>query len=61
VYDFGYLPFLHLWHAPQKGKVAGDAVRRYHELKTVPAAERIRVLRGREWGSPLRPSPSQES
>ena len=48
VYDFGYLPFVHLWHAPQPGKqLGGDApaVRRWHELKEIPAAERIRRLR----------------
>lgn len=49
VYAFGYLPFLHLWHAPQPGKLRGNdapAVRRWHELKHVPAEERIRRLRG---------------
>jgi hypothetical protein len=49
VYPFGYLPFVHLWHAPQPGKgMGGDApaVRRWHELEDVPAEERIRRLRG---------------
>lgn len=53
VYAFGYLPFLHLWHAPQKGKVAGakaPAIRRYYELAGVPPKERIRRLTGRVWG-----------
>lgn len=48
VYGFGYLPFIHLWHAPQSGKVMGGdapAVRRWQELKDVPAEERIRRLR----------------
>lgn len=55
---FGYLPFVHLWHAPQAGRQSAEApaVRRYHELKDVPAEERIRRLRQRDWGSPLRPS-----
>ncbi|MEA2570908.1 MAG: hypothetical protein QOI24_2909 [Acidobacteriota bacterium] len=47
-YRFGYIPFLHLWHAPQKGKLQGNdapAVRRYHELRSVAPAERIRRLR----------------
>lgn len=58
VYAFGYLPFLHLWHAPQKGKVIGNdapAVKRYHDLRAIPAAERIRRLRSLEWGSLARP------
>ena len=46
VYAFGYLPFIHLWHAPQAGKQSADApaVRRYHELKGIPPEERIRRL-----------------
>jgi hypothetical protein len=50
VYAFGYLPFIHLWHAPQPAKQLGNdapAVRRWHEVKNVPAAERIRMLRER--------------
>lgn len=46
-YRFGYLPFVHLFHPPQKGK--GDpnaaAVRRFHELRDVPVAERIKRLK----------------
>jgi hypothetical protein len=55
---FGYLPFAHLWHAPQSGKqsAVAPAVRRYHELKDVPAEARIEKLRRRDWGSPLRPA-----
>jgi len=48
VYGFGYLPFIHLWHAPQPEKQLGGvapATKRWHELKTIPAAERIRRLR----------------
>jgi hypothetical protein len=48
VYDFAYLPFIHLWHEPQAGKLAGaaaPAVQRWHELKQVPATERIARLR----------------
>lgn len=59
VYAFGYLPLIHLWHAPQKGKLAGDAapaVRRYRELTSIPPAERMRRLRGRAWGSPGAPA-----
>lgn len=46
-YRFGYLPFIHLFHTPQKGKADPHApsVRRYHELRRVPVAERITRLR----------------
>lgn len=50
---FGYLPFVHLWHAPQPGKLAGrdaPAVRRYHEIASEPPAERIRRLRAARGG-----------
>lgn len=50
VYGFGYLPFMHLWHAPQQGKLMGSAapaVRRWNELKDIPAEERVRRLRER--------------
>jgi hypothetical protein len=48
-YRFGYLPFLHLHHAPQKEK--GDpnapAVRRYQDLRGIPPSERIERLNAR--------------
>jgi hypothetical protein len=47
-YRFGYLPFLHLFHSPQKGKFEKDgsaAVQRYRSLRSVPPAERIARLR----------------
>lgn len=50
VYAFGYLPFIHLWHAPQPAKQLGSdapAIRRWQDLKNVPASERIRSLRER--------------
>jgi len=52
IYGFGYLPIVHLFHAPQKGKLQGadaPAVKRYRELSQIPAKERIarlRALRG---------------
>lgn len=49
-YQFGYLPIVHLFHAPQPGKLQGaeaPAMKRYRELENVPAEERIRRLRGR--------------
>jgi hypothetical protein len=49
-YHFGYLPVIHLFHPPQAGKLQGaeaPAVRRYRELETIPADERIRRLLAR--------------
>ncbi len=48
-YRFGYLPFIHLFHAPQPGKSEPNApaVRRYAEIRHVPPQERIRRLRER--------------
>jgi len=49
VYEFGYLPMIHLWHAAQPEKLSGEAPARrlYEELHRVPASERIRRLRER--------------
>lgn len=50
VYEFGYLPIVHLWHRAQPGKVDRDgapALRRYEELRAVAPEERIRRLRSR--------------
>jgi hypothetical protein len=55
VYRFGELPLIHLYHAPQRGKLQGNeapAVKRYRELESIPAAERIRRLRERRNMSP---------
>lgn len=46
-FSFGYLPFVHLWHAPQAEKVAVDPVggrARLLELTTIAPEERIRRL-----------------
>lgn len=48
VFAFAYLPLIHLWHAPQKGKLQGvdaPARKRYFELREIPPEERIRRLR----------------
>jgi hypothetical protein len=50
VYEYGWLPLIHKWHAPQPGKLdqaAAPAQQRYHALKELPAAERIERLRAR--------------
>jgi hypothetical protein len=47
---FGYLPIVHLWHAPQSEKLQANdapAVKRYYELAGVPAEERIARLKAR--------------
>jgi hypothetical protein len=49
-FHYGYLPMIHLHHPPQKGKLDGaaaPAVRRYREMESVSAEERIRRLRER--------------
>lgn len=47
VYAFTYMPLVHLYHAPQPGKLAGasaPAVMRYREQERVPPEERVRRL-----------------
>ncbi|MCU1245400.1 MAG: glycosyl transferase [Acidobacteria bacterium] len=60
VYTYGYLPFIHLRHAPQKGKLQGNdapAHRRYQELNaSMSPEERIWRLRGRPMGQTEGPS-----
>ncbi|HEX2832973.1 MAG TPA: galactosyltransferase-related protein [Thermoanaerobaculia bacterium] len=48
VYEFGYLPLMHLWHAAQPGKVQGNAApaqQRYFEVRETATEERIARLR----------------
>lgn len=48
VYEYGYLPIVHLWHRAQPGKVdrgGAPALRRYEELRAIAPEERIRRLR----------------
>jgi len=45
---FGYLPIVHLWHAPQPEKLQANeapAVKRYFDLAAIPAEERIARLK----------------
>lgn len=48
-WEYGYLPIVHLWHAPQAGKGAVNVagVSRYHERALVGPEIRIRELRER--------------
>jgi hypothetical protein len=53
LFDFGYLPFVHLWHAPQSEKSEGSkapAIVRYQELMKIDPLSRIASLRGRDFG-----------
>ncbi|HYC62598.1 MAG TPA: galactosyltransferase-related protein [Thermoanaerobaculia bacterium] len=50
VYEFGYLPIVHIWHRAQPGKIIGNAapaMQRYEELRAIAPEERIRRLRER--------------
>ena len=47
---FGYLPVVHLWHAPQTEKLqngGAPAIKRYYELADMPPEERIARLKAR--------------
>jgi hypothetical protein len=57
VYDFGYLPLIHLHHEAQPGKIVGTpAIERYRRIESIPPAERIARLRQREQGRVEGPS-----
>ena len=49
-FAFAYLPFVHLWHAPQAEKktVQTSGAPRFTELSRIPPEERIRTLRARQ-------------
>jgi GT2 family glycosyltransferase len=49
-YDYTYLPFIHLWHAPQPEKNPDKktpGMRLYSRLSALPIEERIRALKQR--------------
>jgi hypothetical protein len=53
VWGWGYLPFVHLFHAAQKEKLRGSeaaGIRRWREVSSVPIEERIRRLQARDSG-----------
>jgi hypothetical protein len=59
VWGWGYLPFVHLFHAAQKEKLRGDeaaGIRRWREVASVPIEERIARLRARDGGRPDGPT-----
>lgn len=56
----GYLPFVHLWHAPQTGRMAaGNAniARVLPSRLAIPKNLRVAELRGRAWGCTNGPDP----
>lgn len=57
LWPFGYLPIVHLWHAPQEGKLsdARSTARLHEERSAIPAAERIAELAARDFGNPAAP------
>jgi hypothetical protein len=58
LHDCSYLPFLHLYHAPQAGKAAVHPNTTYYETRMrIPATERIRELSERGFGLADGPGP----
>ena len=58
VWPWGYLPLVHLWHAPQPEKRTGEVApgqQRYADVTQLPAADRIARLRSLTWGRPEGP------
>jgi len=53
VWEYGFLPFIHLWHEaqPEKNVSNSDTMRLYHSLALVPVKDRIAALVGRAWGT----------
>jgi GT2 family glycosyltransferase len=58
VWPYGYLPIIHLWHAPQPGKRDGQyyTAQHYRALSKVAPSERIRRLVGRPMGLAVGPT-----
>jgi hypothetical protein len=56
----GFLPFVHLWHAPQperKSSTNPNIADVMPWRMAMPTADRVAELRARDWGSPERPDP----
>jgi GT2 family glycosyltransferase len=57
-YPYMYLPFVHLFHAPQEGKGAIHPNMAYFESRMrIPTSQRIAELSSRPFGSPEGPTP----
>lgn len=58
----GYLPFVHLWHAPQAKRKAADNLNTIRVLPArlaIPRQQRMAELNTRAWGDAARPDPVQ--
>ncbi|HXG59023.1 MAG TPA: galactosyltransferase-related protein [Thermoanaerobaculia bacterium] len=57
-YHFGYLPFLHLHHEPQSGKIAGvsGGIERYRAIQSIDPRERVARLLARRQGEASAPA-----
>ena len=47
VWNYGYMPLVHLWHEPQPGKTSAKdtpGMRRLDDVLAIPASERIQRL-----------------
>lgn len=56
----GYLPFVHLWHAPQAKRHAADNINTTRVLPVrfaIPREDRVAQLNARAWGDAARPDP----
>jgi hypothetical protein len=59
---WGYLPFLHLWHAPQPEKAKpSNALNYLQRVSNVPVGDRARRLAALPFGSPSGPVPGLET
>ncbi len=59
---YGYLPFVHLWHAPQVGRKAADNVNVTRVMPWrmgMPVADRVRELTQRQFGNTSQPDPQR--
>jgi hypothetical protein len=59
VWGWGSLPFLHLFHGPQREKLRGNqgaGVKRWREVVATPPRLRIERLRGLDWGRTDKPT-----
>jgi len=58
---YGYLPFVHLWHAPQRYRQATDNLNlseAYPRRVRIAATDRVAELRARGFGAPDGPRPA---
>lgn len=62
LHPWGYLPFVHLWHAPQTGKLRPEeAVAALDEAMAIPREERIRRLAALPFGALEGPLPGRNA